>query len=99
MSAAASDASVATFGEAAAEISEDNEKEMEVTELDEMVVKTKPRQRSTSVPWQSPAGAPQGGTTPRTAADGAGGGGCMYVRIHTPPRAPSKRGASAGPER
>ena len=50
MSAAASDASVGTFGEATAEQVKDSEKEMEVTEGDEMVVKTRPRQRYTSAP-------------------------------------------------
>ena len=57
MLAAASDVSVATFGEAATEQEKDDEQEMEVTEDSEMVVKTKPRQRSTSVPGQSSVGA------------------------------------------
>ena len=58
MSAAASDASIATFGEAAAESKEDQQKGMEITEDVEMVVKTKQRQRSVS----------QTGARPRIAA-------------------------------
>jgi hypothetical protein len=53
-----------------------------------MIVKTKLRQRSVS----------QTGARPRIAAEGAGGSsGCTYHRIFTTPRAPIKRGTSAGP--
>ena len=92
MSAAASDTSVATFGDAAAQKDEDNTTEVVEELYEEVVVKTMPRRRSTSAPWQGPAGAI--GARPTTAAYGAGGNkGCMYVRILTPPRAPGIRGA------
>jgi len=56
------------------------------------------RQRSASAPWHSHAGASSSGQNPQAASGGAGGrGACVHVRIHTPPRAPGKRGTGLGP--